>query len=84
MGTAVEADGDLGFGDGDIGGHVDQITKDLPGLGVVVTPHKASYWRWRAVAGCSKNLRQSVRLFGALIATTRQSHIRPVVGQVLI
>ena len=41
MGAAVEADGDLGFGDGDIGGHIDQITKDLPGLGVVVAPHSA-------------------------------------------
>ena len=39
--TAMEAHPDFGRCNGDIGGHVDEIAKDLAGLGVVVAAHAA-------------------------------------------
>ena len=59
MGAAVEADGDLGFGDGDIGGHIDQIAEDLPGLGVAVAPHSAPD---KAVKPGSKNEERHIEI----------------------
>jgi len=41
MGAAMEAHPDFGRCNGDIGGHVDEIAKDLAGLGVVVAAHAA-------------------------------------------
>ena len=43
MGAAMETHGDFIFGDGDIGGHVDEITEDLAGLGVAVSAHAACH-----------------------------------------
>ena len=37
----MEAHPDFGRCNGDIGGHVDEIAKDLAGLGVVVAAHAA-------------------------------------------
>ena len=39
MGAAMEAHPDFGRCNGDIGGHVEEIEKDLAGLGVVVPAH---------------------------------------------
>ena len=34
MGAAVEVDMDFGVGDRDVGGRVDEVTEDVPGIGV--------------------------------------------------
>jgi len=37
--TAVEAHLNFTIGNGDIGGHVDQISEDLTGLGIRIAAH---------------------------------------------
>ena len=39
VGTAVEANVDLGLGDGDVGWGVDEVAEDVASLGVGVTAH---------------------------------------------
>ena len=43
MGAAVEAHADLAVGDGDVGGHVDEVAEDLARLSVIVAAHAAGH-----------------------------------------
>ena len=50
VGASVESHGDLAVGDGDVGGHIDDVTVDLSRLSVIVSAHAAGH---EAVeAGC--------------------------------
>jgi hypothetical protein len=37
----MKARGDIAWRDGDIGGHVEQVTEDLAGLHIIVTARRA-------------------------------------------
>ena len=43
VGSSVEAHRNLGFGDGDVGRHVDEVAEDQARLGIVVAAHAAGH-----------------------------------------
>src|ERR1700675_140600 len=43
VGAAVEAHADLALGDGDVGGHVDEVAEDLARLNIIVAAHAVGH-----------------------------------------
>jgi hypothetical protein len=56
----MKTDADFIVGDDDVGGHVDQIAKDLARSGIIVATHAA---RYQAIQGGSQDQQRRVEIY---------------------